>query len=32
MMVGYLVSRVERPPTELQLDGLTWARRLPRPD
>jgi hypothetical protein len=32
MAVGYIASRFDRPPTALQLDGLTWARRPPRPE
>lgn len=32
MVVGYIVSRFDRPPTDAQLEGLTWSRPPPRVD
>ena len=29
MAVGYVVSLFDRPPTDRQLDGLTWSRKRP---
>jgi len=32
MTVGYIVSRFDSPPTDAQLEGLTWSRPPPRVD